>query len=348
MNISERIIEGIKTAFIEGEAKINLFESVKDINEATAITGSGTGIGGRTYFDNAFASARYANPFRMGSHNQVISGSDMLFVAKTGNAALQSNPWGYPVNNDTGTPNTDASIWQLPVRVVNARLPIRTAVLSDVNNLDETIVQDLMLEFSEDEAYSMAQNNDQSGSTTTAYGATSGLRGFASYTGGATAAFGTSGTGLTNGLHTIKQVSQGAAAIAYDDIVNLANALPAQYWSMPGTAWHIHPTVISSLRKLKNTAGLPLLIETGDSDGGAGAFLFGWPVIPNPYLPAPAAGAASMYLANWDRFITIADDPQMTIKRMDQTTPGYVVFYAEKRVVTSIRDIFAGVRLLGV
>jgi predicted phage gp36 major capsid-like protein len=50
-------------------------------------------------------------------------------------------------------------------------------------------------------------------------------------------------------------------------------------------------------------------------------------------------------LANWNRFLTIADDEQMTVQMFEQTSPGFITIYAEKRVVSSVRDPFAGVRL---
>jgi hypothetical protein len=52
-----------------------------------------------------------------------------------------------------------------------------------------------------------------------------------------------------------------------------------------------------------------------------------------------------VYLADWSRFLTIADNEEMTIKRFDQTSPGFVTLWAEKRMVSTIRDVFAGVRL---
>lgn len=349
MKISEQaILAGIKTALIDGEATINMFENATTIDEASAITGSGSGKGGRTYFDDTFAVSRYVNPFRMGSRQITISGSDAQFVAKVGNAANATNPWLYALTPNSGTPNIDTTIWQLPTRVIAAQLPIRSAVLSDVNNLDGAIVSDLMMEFSQLEAQSMATNNDQSGSTTTATGGTNGLRGLTSYLTNSVASFGTSGTAITNGIHTIKSISHSTTVLDYDMVVDLVNALPAVYWAMPTTAWHIHPTMIASLRKLKNTAGLPLFLEVGDEDGAAVGYMFGFPVIPNPYLDAPAVGAVPLILANWDRFLTIADVEELTIKRFDQTQAGAIVLYAEKRMVSSVRDCFAGVYLKGI
>jgi hypothetical protein len=327
MTITEKILDGIKQAYNEGN-KVTI-----DLKEASSLTGSGSGVGGRVLFDDAFAALRYANPFRMGSRNVKITDSDMQFVAKTGNATYQTNPWGYPVQNNTGSPDVDTSIWQLPTRAVTAQLPVRTAVLSDV--------EDLMLEFSQVEAASMAINNDQAGSTTTSTGATSGLRGLDMYASASTAAFGTSGTAITAGIHTLATVAQTVGGVTYANIVAIVNAFPSQYWALPGNAWHISPAMIQSLRNLKDSQGLPLFLEIGDEDGAAVGRMFGFPVIPNPYL----SSSFPIYLANWPRFMTIADNEEMSIQMFEQTAPGFMTIYAEKRVISTVRDPFAGARM---
>ena len=335
MTITKKILDGIKQAITEG-GKVNI-----DLREASAITGSGSGVGGNVIFDDAFAALRQANPLRQGSRQIAVSGSDAQFVAKTGNAANSTNPWGYTFTPNSGSPNVDTSIWQLPVRVLVAQLPIRTAVLSDVNNLDSTLVEDLALEFAQLEGQSMVLNSDQAGSTTTATGATSGLRGLDSYTSASVSAYGTSGTAITNGIHSIATVSNGGVAVTYNKMTNMANALPAQYWSLPTTAWHMTPTMIQTLRQLKDSQGLPLFLEIGDADGAAVGRVFGWPVIPNPYL----SDAFPVYLANWNRFLTIGDTEEMSVQMFEQSAPGFVTMYAEKRMVSSVRDPFAGVRM---
>jgi HK97 family phage major capsid protein len=335
MTITEKILNGIKQAITEG-GKVNI-----DLREASAITGSGSGVGGNVIFDDAFAALRQANPLRQGSRQIVVNGSDAQFVAKTGNAANSTNPWGYTFTPNSGSPNVNTSIWQLPVRVLVAQLPIRTAVLSDVNNLDATLVEDLALEFAQLEGQSMVLNSDQAGSTTTSTGSTNGLRGLDSYTSASTSAYGSSGTAITNGIHSIATVSNGGVAVTYNKMTNMANALPAQYWSLPTTAWHMTPTMIQTLRQLKDTQGLPLFLEIGDSDGAAVGRVFGWPVIPNPYL----SDAFPIYLANWNRFLTIGDTEQMSVQMFEQTQAGFVTMYAEKRMVSSVRDPFAGVRM---
>lgn len=334
MTYTEKILEGIKKAITEGG------KQTIDLREASALTGSGSGVGGNVVFDDAFAALRYANPLRMGARQISVSGSDVQFVAKTGNAANSTNPWGYTFTPNSGSPNVSTSIWQLPVRVLVAQLPVRTAVFSDVNNLPATLVEDLALEFAQLEGTSMVQNDDQTGSSTTSTGGTDGLRGLNMYLGSSASAYGSSGTAITNGIHTISTVAT-TAATTYNNIVSMANALPAQYWSLPGTAWHMTPDMIQALRQLKDSQGLPLFLEIGDADGAAVGRVFGWPVIPNPYLTS----AFPIYLANWPRFLTIADIEEMSVQMFEQTAPGFVTLYAEKRLVSSVRDPFAGVRM---
>ena len=312
------------TAVTSGILFIGQVLSNDNIEPGTVITAFGTGSGG------------------IGTYTLSISqgvSADLEITAS-------SNPWGYPINSNSGLPDTDTSFWQLPVQCLNASVPIRTAVLSDVNNLQETLVSDLALEFAQQEGLAMMQNNDQSGSTTITTGATSGIRGLNSYPGNTTASFGSSGSAITDGIHTIKTVAQAGAAVAYDDLANLVSALPAQYWSLPTVAWHIHPTTIGLLRKLKtSTSGVPFFLEVGDEDGGAVAYMFGFPVVPNPYMDLAGNGKFPVYLACWDRFLTIADKEEMSIQLLDQTAPGYVTIYAEKRLCSTVRDVFAGVRL---
>lgn len=335
MSASQKIIDGIKQAINEG-GKVKI-----DLREASTLTGSGAGIGGRTYFDDAFAALRYANPFRMGSRNiKTPDSSAIQFVAKTGNAT-GANPWNPNATPDTGSPDTATSFWVMPTRIINAQLPVRIAAMDDINGLQESLLTDLALEFSQQEGASLATNDDQSGSTTTTTGATYGLRGLDSYTSGSTSAYGSSGTAITNGIHTIATVSLAGATPTYNKITNIANALPAQYWSLPTTAWHMSPAMIQTLRQLKDSQGLPLFLELGEAgEGGAVGSIFGWPVIPNSYLSTDFP----IYLANWDRFLTIADVEEMEIQVYEQTAPGFLTLYAEKRLATTVRDPFAGVR----
>jgi len=331
------ILDGIKEALINGESKITF-------NEASALTNSGSGVGGRVIYDDAFSSLRMGNPLRTYARQITTTGSDEAFVVKKGSATDPSNPWGYTPSYNAGDIST--AFWQISTKVISASIPIRTAVLSDIDNLEEAVVQDLALEFLQVEANSMMFNNDQTGSSTTTTGATAGLRGLNYYPSGANASFGTNGSGLTNGLHTVKTVAQAGASLAYNDITALASALPAQYWNFDTTCWMMHPATIESLREITGGAtGLPVFLEVGNANGSAVGNIFGHEVIANPYMDQVGAGKFPVYLADWSRFLTIADGEELTIKRFDQTQPGFVTLWAEKRMVSTIRDVFAGVRL---
>jgi HK97 family phage major capsid protein len=337
------ILEGLKQALHEGKATVNLAE-------ASALTGSGSGVGGRVYNEDVFASLRYWNPFRVYANQTMTSDSDIQFTVKTGNAANATNPWGYTVNANSGSPNIATSIWQLPMRVISAQMPIRAAAMDDINGLDAALAEDLAMEFSQIEAASMAINNDQAGSTTTSTGATNGLRGLKMYAGtaGSTAAYGSSGTAITNGIHTLNTVGYThSGGIEWESLVDVANALPGQFWRMPGTAWMMHPTALQTLREYTHAGNSYALVETGEDGEGPGVNIMGWPVIVNPYLDAPAIGASPIYLANWPRFMWIVDHSEMTLQRMEQTQPGTITIYAEKRLVSTVRDVTAGVRLIG-
>lgn len=339
------ILEAVKTALTEGSATVNL-------NEASALTGSGTGVGGRVIYDDAFATLRYANPLRMVSRIIQNTGAETAFVVKTGNATViqtsTTNPWGYGVKNNVG--DYAASFWQISSKSINAVVPVRTAVMDDIDGLDASIVSDIALEFSQQEALSMILNNDQSsGASTPQTGQVSGLRGLNLYAGSTSAAsFGTSGSAVTNGRHTMLQVAASSASVvAYTDLADLVAALPPQYLNQPSTAFMMSPATIKKFRELlTSVGGIPFFTEVGDDDGGAVLYVFGIPVIPNPYMSGYDASTYPVYLACWDRFFTIADNELMSIQRLDQTAPGFISIYAEKRVCSTIRDVFAGVRLV--
>ena len=336
------------------------------MNEASALTGGGNGIGGRTGYDPVFAAMRLANPMRGLSRTVVTDGSSYQFRSKTGNAGAT---WGYTVQNNGGATTQDMNIWQLVLQDLNVQFPVRTAALDDIDGLEGTIVDDMLMEFAQAEAQSMIQNSDQTNSPNT-YGGTSGLRGLdqypganATYAGGTTsaAAYGTSGTGSATGLHSIATYDQltsnvntvGANAITYKDVINLCYALPQQYWTT-SACFMVNPVLAQAIRGLQDTNGRPIFnsMESLNPDGIIGQLL-GFNVVMNKYLDNPSqattgsAGTTSlypMYFGNWQLGHSIIDRMDMVMRRYDQTLPGSITFYGEKRLATSIRDPNAIIR----
>ena len=210
-DVNRRVKEQL-ASFTKGNARVHtelqLWESEDQysayMTEASTLTGSGAGIGGRTAYDPVFHKLRLINPMRGVSRNVSTDGSTYQFRAKTGNAGAF---WGYAINNNTSSgPNpttVGTNIWQLNMQDINVQFPIRTAALDDIDGLESNVVDDMLQEFSQQEGLSMILNDDQAGSTTVSTGQTDGLRGLnsyagdnASYAGGtiSTAAYGTSGT----------------------------------------------------------------------------------------------------------------------------------------------------------
>jgi HK97 family phage major capsid protein len=338
------------------------------MTEASALTAGGYNQGGRTAYDPVFVALRLANPLRGLTRTVATDGSSYQFRVKTGNAGAQ---WGYGIQNNGAGTTEDTSIWQVQLKDLNVQFPIRTAALDDIDGLSSNVVDDMLAEFAQTEAQSMISNNDQSGTgTSVATGGADGLRGLdqygganATYAGGTTsvAAFGTSGTGSTAGLHSLATYDQltsnvntvGANAITYKDVVNFVYALPQQYWTS-NAKFMISPILLQAIRGLTDTNGAPIFNRNeGLSVDGIVGTLLGFDVIVNKYLDTPsqtatgAAGTVSkypMFFGDWSRFHTTIDRLNMVLRQYDQTLPGYITYFGEKRLATSVRDPFAGVR----
>jgi HK97 family phage major capsid protein len=351
------------------EKEVKLFESADQydayLKEASALTGSGAGVGGRTAYDPVFHVLRLANPMRGLSRNVSTEGATYQFRAKTGNAGAA---WGYTIQNNGAATTESTTIWQLTLQDLNVQFPIRTAALDDIDGLEANVVDDMLVEFSQAEGASMIQNNDQSGSTTTATGGTNGLRGLdfypganGTYAGGTTSAyaFGTSGTGATSGLHSLATYDQittngfaSANNVVFADIINFIHALPQQYWG-PNNKFMISPSMLAGIRGLVDDNNTPVFERMSPLvyDGIVGKLL-GYDVVVNAYVDTPiAAGALAgtvskypMFFGDFTRGHTIVDRLNMVLRRYDQTAPGFITFFGEKRLCSSVVDPAAIVR----
>lgn len=355
---------------VQKELKMFEDESQYDayMKEASALTAGGDGKGGRTTYDPVFVAMRLANPLRGLSRSVTTDGSSYQFRVKTGNAGAQ---WGYGIQNNGSGTTEDTSIWQVLLKDLNVQFPIRTSALDDIDGLGANVVDDMLAEFAQTEAQSMISNNDQTGSgTSVSTGGTDGLRGLnqyaganATYAGGTTSAsaYGTSGTGSATGLHSLATYDQltsnvntvGAANITYKDVVNFVYALPQQYWTSTAK-FMISPILLQQIRGLTDTNGAPIFNRNeGLSVDGIVGTLLGFDVIVNKYLDTPsqiataAAGTVSkypMFFGDWAQFHTTIDRLSMVLRQYDQTLPGYITYFGEKRLATSVRDPAAGVR----
>ena len=352
------------------EKELKMFEDENQyqayLNESSALTGGGAGVGGRTAYDPVFHKLRLLNPMRGLSRNVTTEGATYQFRAKTGNAGAT---WGYAIQNNGAATTENTNIWQLTLQDLNVQFPIRTAALDDIDGLEANVVDDMLMEFSQVEGQSMIQNNDQTDTPNT-YGGTNGLRGLnqygganSTYTGGtiSTAAFGSSGTGSSSGLASIATYDQlttnantvGAANVTYQDLVNFIHLLPQEYWT-PTAKFMINPIMLAQIRGLKDSNGTPIFERMAPLvyEGIVGQIM-GFDVVVNKYMDTPAqastgsAGTTSLYpmwFGDFQRGHTIVDRLNMVLRRYDQTLPGYITFFGEKRLATSVMDPFSIIR----
>lgn len=364
----KRMVDGKSTFQSDLQIFADESQMAAYLAEASALTGGGDGKGGRTGYDPLFTAMRLANPMRGLSRTVATDGSSYQFRTKTGNAGVQ---WGYSVQNNGAATTENTSIWQVVLKDINVQFPIRTAALDDIDGLEANVVDDMLAEFAMAEAQSMVANNDQTGSgSDTSTGGADGLRGLDQYPGDeatyaagkcTTAAFGTSGTGSTTGLHSLATYDQlttnantvGANNVTYTDVINMIYQLPQQYWTAAARIM-VSPILLNGIRALKDDNGAPIFNRNeGLSAEGIVGQLLGFDVVVNKYLDTPsqvATGAAGntnlypMFFADWSRFHAIVDRLNMVVRRYEQTTPGSIVFYGEKRLAASVVDPFAGVR----
>ena len=366
-NVREQLSKFIKKGKFEKE--LQMFADDGQYNaymkESSALTGGGAGVGGRTAYDPVFHKLRLVNPMRGVSRNVTTEGATYQFRAKVGNAGAT---WGYAIQNNGSATTENTNIWQLTLQDLNVQFPIRTAALDDIDGLESNVVDDMLLEFSQVEGQSMISNNDQTDTPNT-YGGTNGLRGLnqypganGSYTGGtiSTAAFGSSGTGSSSGLHSIATYDQlttngagvGTANVTYTDIIEFIHLLPQEYWT-PTTKFVVSPLFLAQIRGLKDANGTPVFERMSPLvyDGIVGQLL-GFDVVVNKYVDSPDSSTSTpgttslypMYFGDWSRGHTIVDRLNMVLRRYDQTLPGYITFFGEKRLCTSVVDPFSIIR----
>ena len=322
--------------------------------------GSGYNVGGRTGYDPVFVSLRQTNPFRGVSRQVSTDGSAYQFRAKTGNAGAA---WGYAIQNNGGATTQDTNIWQLVLKDLNCAFPVRTATLDDIDGLESNIVSDMLAEFSQSEGRSMAVNNDQSNSAPfDATGGTNGLRGLSqygyasTYAGGTVhpAAYGSTGVATSDGLSTVTTYDQlttngtslTANNITYADIINFQNSLPTQYRSS-ACCFMINPLELQAIRGLVDDNGRPIYVDGLARPDGFIGTLLGFDVVVNQYLNQPndnndgRVDLFPMFFGDFNRGHCIVDRLNMILRRYDQTQVGFITFYGEKRIASSVVDPFA-------
>jgi HK97 family phage major capsid protein len=110
--------------------------------------------------------------------------------------------------------------------------------------------------------------------------------------------------------------------------------------------------MLAAIRGLVDDNGTPVFERMGplEVDGIVGRML-GFDVVVNKYLDTPTynnipskLNLFPMYFGDFQKGHTIVDRLNMILRRYDQTTPGFITFYGEKRLATSVVDPFSIIR----
>lgn len=117
----------------------------------------------------------------------------------------------------------------------------------------------------------------------------------------------TVGTGVAqpNGIVTAAATgatATAAAAISFDNLIDLEHSIDPAYRSDPSCRWMMHDTTLKSLRKLKDIDG-NYIWQPSDVRSGAPATLLGYAYSVNQAMAAPAASARSVVFGAFNRYI---------------------------------------------
>jgi HK97 family phage major capsid protein len=109
--------------------------------------------------------------------------------------------------------------------------------------------------------------------------------------------------------------------------------------------------MLAAIRGLTDDQGRPIYVDGLARTDGIVGTLLGFDVVVNKYLDVPSINTTEgtddlfpMYFGDWQRGFAIVDRMNMVLRRYDQTLPGSITFYGEKRLASSVVDPFAIVR----
>jgi HK97 family phage major capsid protein len=133
----------------------------------------------------------------------------------------------------------------------------------------------------------------------------------------------TTGTGTGQPLGVLTTASLGktglagqTATVIYDDFVDLLHSVDPLYRASESCVWQMHDSTLKIARKLKDSAGMPLLTSATQTDTTRD-FILGFPVVVNPDLPVMAANAKSILFGDFSRY-TIRDSLDFAVLRLSE------------------------------
>lgn len=140
----------------------------------------------------------------------------------------------------------------------------------------------------------------------------------------------TYGNGTAYG--TVQQVNMGhATLLTADGFVLVKYALNEFYLNSPNLTWLMLRSSVAAAMQLKNGAG-DYIWKPGMLATDPNSTILGVPVRMSPNMPAVAANALSIALADWKEAYMIVDRQGISVQRDPYTVKPFVEFYTRKRV----------------
>ena len=126
-----------------------------------------------------------------------------------------------------------------------------------------------------------------------------------------------------------------------DPIVDLIYALSAEYRA--NATFVMNSKTAGAVRKMKDADGR--FLWTDGLQAGQPALLMGYPVLIAEDMPDIAGGAYAVAFGDFRAGYTIAERPELRVRRDPFSAKPHVLFYANKRVGGDVSD-FAAIKLL--
>lgn len=144
-----------------------------------------------------------------------------------------------------------------------------------------------------------------------------------------------SASDLTRAFGTFQKLEDTTANVQ-NNIIDMIMDAQAEMKAGYSKVLMMNAKTLVSMKKLKDSQGR-YLVDTIPQDGYA-ARIAGIPVVINPLMPDVADGNTPVILGDFAKGYTILDIQNASITRNPYSNPGFVSFYAEKRVGGGFTD----------
>lgn len=164
----------------------------------------------------------------------------------------------------------------------------------------------------------------------------------------------TTGVGTTEpqGIVTAATVGKAmaAAAVTYDDLLDLEHSVDPAYRQMPGAGWMFNDNTLKAIRKLKDDDKRPLFLPSYDAGirGGVPAELMGRPININQQMPDLTDSGKGILFGDFSSYL-IRDVSAMNLFRFTDsafTKKGQVGFLAWMRADGASLDVGGAVKAM--